>query len=214
MSAVDGMRAIPAPAWPRGAQQLPAIVQDFHTGSVLMLGYMNEAAFEQTLASRRVTFFSRSRQTLWEKGETSGHYLSLRAIALDCDSDALLVMAEPHGPVCHLKTATCWGDAILPASGKLNFLHELESIIQQRVRSGPVDSYVRELALRGIDAAAQKLGEEAVESVIASIREDRERLIDESADLVFHLLIVLNLRTVPFDDIVARLAARHAQNSR
>lgn len=186
----------------KGGGLVPAVVQDARTRRVLMLGYMNRAAAERTLATGRVTFWSRSRQALWEKGETSGHGLRLRALSTDCDRDALLVLAEPEGPTCHTGAVSCFADA--PGST----LAELEGTIRQRRASGGPDSYVRALAEAGLDRCAQKVGEEAVEVVLAAKNDDDAALAGEAADLVFHLLVLLQQRGLGLADVTAALDAR------
>lgn len=196
------------PDWDKADGLLPAIVQDVASGRVLMLGYMNEAALEQTRASGKVTFFSRSKQRLWTKGETSGNFLELVSMSLDCDRDALLIQARPHGPTCHLGTATCWGDDVRPPVG---FLAELERVIEARQSADPDSSYTARLLAEGIKRCAQKVGEEGVEVALAAVVGDREELIDESADLLYHLLVVLAVNGVSLDEVTGRLEARHGQ---
>lgn len=187
---------------------IPAIIQDTNTKTVLMLGYMNQEALTKTLELGKVTFFSRSKQRLWTKGESSGHYLQYRDHSWDCDKDALLIMANPIGPTCHTGTDTCWGKE---NRSTLGFLDELEGIINQRIEAGNSDSYVLRMYEKGLDKLSQKVGEEAVEVVIASKNSDDEELIDESADLLFHLLMLLNKRSLSIQDIAGRLAKRHVQ---
>ena len=182
---------------------VPAVVQDAATRRVLMLGYMNRAALEATLASGLVTFWSRSRERLWVKGETSGHTLRLRALHPDCDRDALLVLATPAGPTCHTGAVACFD-----ADAGLGLLAELEATIRERMEAGGPGSYVRTLAEAGPERVAQKVGEEAVEVVIAPQRDDDAALVDEAADLVFHLLVLLQRRGLGLGDVVAALAAR------
>jgi phosphoribosyl-AMP cyclohydrolase / phosphoribosyl-ATP pyrophosphohydrolase len=185
---------------------LPAIVQDARTGAVLMLGYMNAEALAATRATGLVTFFSRSKQRLWAKGETSGHTLRLRQILLDCDSDAILVKAEPQGPVCHTGDDTCWGERNAP----MQFLTQLEEIVWHRKSAPPENSYTARLFESGIAKMAQKVGEEAVETVIEALGDDRERLLNESADLLYHLLVLLTAKEVKLEEVEAVLRARHA----
>lgn len=183
-----------------------AIVQDVNTLQVLMLGYMNKAAFEKTLATKRVTFYSRSRETLWVKGETSGNFLNLISLAADCDKDALLIEAIPEGPTCHLGAKTCWGEAV-PES--LGFIRQLQSIVQQRHRDMPKGSYTTELFNSGVNRMAQKVGEEAVETVIEAMAANRERLIYEASDLIYHLLVLLESQAITLADLEAELYSRH-----
>ena len=189
---------------------MPVIVQDVDTGRVLMLGYMNREALEKTQATGHVTFFSRSRQRLWTKGETSGNTLELVSLNADCDRDTLLVQAVPHGPTCHLGTDTCWGNDVNPAAG---FLAELERVIESRADADPESSYTARLLNKGVKRCAQKVGEEGVEVALAATAGDREELIDESADLLYHLLVVLNAGAVSLDEVLATLIDRHASNA-
>ena len=164
---------------------LPAVVQDAQSGEVLMLGYMNEESFQRTIETKRVTFFSRSRRSLWTKGESSGNFLTLTDISVDCDQDAILVRAVASGPTCHEGTVSCFRDA-LPTT--LSVFSELERVIRQRRESLAEDSYTASLFKAGIDRLAQKVGEEAIEVVIEAKNGDKERLLNESADLLFHLM--------------------------
>lgn len=186
---------------------VPAIVQDAATRRVLMLGYMNRDAAERTLETGLVTFWSRSRDALWTKGETSGNTLRLVAMHADCDADALLVLAEPNGPTCHTGAVSCF-DADGPLGVGIGALAELEQTIRQRLDAGGEGSYVRSLAERGLDRIAQKVGEEAVEVVLASKNADDEALAGEAADLLFHLLVLLNHRGLGLADVVAALETR------
>ena len=183
---------------------VPAIVQDVATGDVLMLGFMNAEAIEQTEGSGRVTFFSRSKQRLWTKGETSGNFLEALSITADCDNDSLLVKARPSGPVCHTGAETCFGSR----SKSIAFLTELESVIAHR-RSQPADgSYVTKLFSKGLNKIAQKVGEEAVEAVIAAKDDDVDEFKNEAADLLFHYLILLQEKGLRLADIAEVLATR------
>jgi len=192
--------------WDKAGGLMPAIVQDAGSGRVLMLGYMNREALEKTQATGHVTFFSRSRQRLWTKGETSGNRLELIAVQADCDRDTLLVQAIPHGPTCHLGSDTCWGDEVHPPAG---FLAELERVIESRAGADPESSYTARLLAKGIKRCAQKVGEEGVEVALAATAGDREELIDESADLLYHLLVVLAASDVSLEQICRRLESRH-----
>lgn len=186
---------------------VPAIVQDADTQAVLMLGFMNEEAFRQTQESGRVTFYSRSRQQLWTKGETSGNYLDVVSIKADCDEDTLLITARPTGPVCHTGEATCFGDASL-SQAPTDMLLELENVIDQR-RSGKTEgSYVASLFEKGINKIAQKVGEEAVELVIEAKDQDLSKFRSEAADLLFHYLILLRAKGVSINDVIDELDAR------
>lgn len=184
---------------------LPAIVQDARTGVVLMLGYMSREALERTLEDKKVTFFSRSKNRLWQKGETSGHFLLLTDIKTDCDKDALLVKAIPEGPVCHTGSDTCFEEV---NSGP-GFLSYLEQIIRSRKTDNTENSYTAALFRQGINKIAQKVGEEAVELVIEAKDDNRELFLNEAADLLFHLLVLLNAKETSLSDVIAVLEQRH-----
>lgn len=192
---------------------LPAIVQHAGSGTVLMLGYMNREALRETLTRRRVVFFSRSRGRLWEKGETSGHTLELAAVRADCDRDTLLVTALPAGPVCHLGTATCFGGETSSGAGRLPFLGSLETVIAQRIADRPEGSYTARLFAQGPKRIAQKVGEEGLEVALAAVAETDDKLIAESADLLYHLLLLLKSRGLRLESVVAELESRHAHRS-
>ena len=196
--------------WDKSGGLLPAIVQHARTGHVLMLGYMNEAALRATLAGGRVVFYSRSRETLWTKGESSGNYLNVVDVSTDCDSDALLVLADPVGPTCHKGTESCFADAALADAQRLAFLGLLENIIANRIADQPEGSYTARLFAEGPGRIAQKLGEEGVETALAAVSRDDEGLVSECADLVFHLLVLLKSRDLTLERIVDELRARHA----
>lgn len=187
---------------------IPTIVQDARSGSVLMLGFMNAEALDNTLASGRVTFFSRSRQTLWTKGETSGNFLEVVSVTADCDNDTLLVRANPAGPVCHTGTATCFGPVEDGRHSAVDLLNELEDVIVQRFSANPDESYVAKLFANGINKIAQKVGEEAVELVIEAKDDDREKFVSEAADLLFHYLILLRAKDMSLSDVLDALRDR------
>ncbi len=189
----------------KGNGLVPAIVQDAVTNNVLMLGYMNEEAYEATLRTKRVTFFSRSKDRLWTKGETSGNFLELIDIKIDCDDDTFLVLVKPEGPTCHKGTDTCWGEANQPSFG---FLSTLESIIEDRKNNPNKESYVASLFEKGINKIAQKVGEEAVEVVIEAKDEHDDLFLNESADLLFHYLILLQAKGFKLTDVVEYLERR------
>ena len=193
----------------KGDGLVPAIVQDADTGAVLMLGYMNREAVEQTLARKRAVFFSRSKQRLWEKGETTGHTLDVVDVALDCDNDTLLVTAHARGPACHNGTVTCFGDATRSAAGDIAFLSKLESVIAQRASDKPENSYTARLLAKGLGKVAQKVGEEGVETALAGAGESEQKVIEESADLLFHLLVLLRARGLTLAQVVRQLESRH-----
>lgn len=189
--------------WEKGDGLLPAIVQDASNLRVLMLGYMNAEALAATRNSGHVTFYSRSKRRLWKKGETSGHVLELVSLQADCDNDTLLVLARPHGPTCHLQRDSCFPDA--PAS----FLSDLDALVAQRERERPSGSYTTALFEEGIRRIAQKVGEEGVETALAAVVQDDAALLGESADLVFHLLVLLRARGLSLQDVSSLLQARH-----
>lgn len=194
----------------KGDGLLPAIIQHADTGAVLMLGYMNAQALKQTQVRGRVVFFSRSRQVLWEKGETSGHSLNVESIRVDCDADTLLITARPLGPTCHEGTSSCFGDLPVTAATRLGFLAQLAGVIEQRATQAPERSYTAKLFADGPKRMAQKVGEEGVEVALAVIAEPDDKLIGEAADLLFHLMVVLRSRNLHLEDVVKELAARHA----
>ncbi len=189
--------------WNKGDGLLPAIVQDAGNHRVLMLGYMNRAALQATLDSGEVTFYSRSKQRLWKKGESSGHVLRLVSLETDCDSDTLLIQAHPQGPTCHLQRASCFADA--PA----DFLSDLDALVAARERDRPADSYTTRLFEGGVRRIAQKVGEEGVETALAAVAQDDAALLGESADLLFHLTVLLRARGLSLQDAVATLQDRH-----
>jgi len=196
--------------WSKGGGLVPAIVQHARTGRVLMLGYMNDAALRQTLASGRVVFYSRSREALWIKGETSGHFLNVVDVSTDCDADALLVLADPVGPTCHKGTESCFAEAAPPDAQRLAFLALLENIIANRIADQPDGSYTAQLFAKGPGRIAQKVGEEGVETALAAVTRDDAGLISECADLVFHLLVLLKSRELTLEQVAEELKARHA----
>ena len=186
---------------------IPAIIQDANTKTVLMLGYMNTEAVAKTLETQKVTFFSRSKQRLWTKGEESGNFLSFKSLQNDCDNDTLLIQASPHGPTCHKGTDSCWGEYNVESYG---FLSELETIITDRKENASSEtSYVSELFEKGLNKIAQKLGEEAVEVVIEAKDDNDELFLNESADLLFHYLILLQGKGFKLDAVIDVLKSRH-----
>ena len=197
--------------WAKADGLLPAIVQHWLSGEVLMLGYMNAEALAQTQASGKVTFYSRSKRRLWTKGESSGNVLVLKGIRIDCDADTLLVQAEPHGPTCHLGTSSCFGESVQPPLG---FLAELDALVAQRHAERPEESYTTSLFEGGIRRMAQKVGEEGVETALAAVAQDDAELLGESADLIFHLTVLLRARRLSLTDVTALLAKRHNVRSR
>lgn len=201
--------------WAKGDGLLPAIVQDADTLRVLMLGYMDRSALRTTLTSRLVTFYSRSRQQQWTKGETSGHVLELVDVSADCDSDTLLVLARPRGPTCHLQRTSCFETApaitVVPAApaSDLGFLGQLDALVATRARERPEGSYTTRLFESGVRRIAQKVGEEGVETALAGVAQNDEQLLGESADLVYHLTVLLHARGLSLADAVEVLRQRH-----
>ena len=195
--------------WAKGDGLLPVIVQDAGNGRVLMLGYMNEEALAKTLSEGRVVFFSRSRQRLWLKGETSGNYLDLVEVSSDCDNDALLLLATPRGPTCHKGSDSCFADASETKSLNLSFLCQLEETIQQRIAEKPDGSYTARLFAQGPSRIAQKVGEEGLETALATVTRDDQGVLSEAADLVYHLLLLLKSRNLSLRRVVEELQSRH-----
>jgi phosphoribosyl-ATP pyrophosphohydrolase/phosphoribosyl-AMP cyclohydrolase len=193
--------------WAKGDDLIPAIIQDAATRQVLMLGYMNAEALDKTLKTKKVYFYSRSKKRLWKKGEKSGHTFKLINIGADCDSDALLVEVSPKGPACHRQTVSCFGNN--PGPG-LGFLAYLAAIIKKRSKEKSKQSYVGSLLARAPKKPAQKVGEEGVEVAIAAVSEDDNALVAEAADLMFHLMVLLESRKLGLDDVVEVLRERHA----
>jgi phosphoribosyl-AMP cyclohydrolase / phosphoribosyl-ATP pyrophosphohydrolase len=185
---------------------VPAIIQDVDTHQVLMLGYMNREAWEKTLAEKRVTFFSRSRNTLWTKGETSGHFLKFIDAKTDCDHDTLLIRVVPEGPVCHLGTDTCWGEE--NRKNPADFLMELQSLLRERKRNRPEGSYTVQLLDAGIKKIAQKVGEEAVETILEAENGTTDRFLSESADLIYHFITLLVAKDLGLESVIRELKDR------
>ena len=186
---------------------VPAIIQDSITKNVLMLGFMNEEAYQKTLATKRVTFYSRSRKCLWTKGETSGNYLELVSMKPDCDNGTLLVKVIPHGPTCHTGTDTCWGEE--NKRNPLLFLSELQDFINKRHEEMPEKSYTTSLFKDGTNRMAQKVGEEALEAVIEAVSGNDDRLIYECSDMFYHLVVLLTSKGLRIEQVAAELAERH-----
>jgi len=196
--------------WNKGEGLLPAVVQHVRSGQILMMAFMNEAALQATLSLGRVTFFSRSKQRLWTKGESSGHFLKFVAAAPDCDNDALLILAEPEGPTCHLGTRSCFGDEVGTVAQRLAFLGQLENVIASRIAEQPEGSYTARIWSQGPTRIAQKVGEEGVEVALAAVTQDDARLVGEAADLLFHLTLLLKSRDLSLAQVVTELEQRHA----
>ena len=186
---------------------VPAIIQDATTKNVLMLGFMNEEAYEKTLATKHITFWSRTRNTLWTKGETSGHFLNLVDMKIDCDNDTLLVRVNPVGPTCHTGTDTCWGEE--NESNPLLFLSELQSFIDKRKQEMPEGSYTTSLFTKGVNKIAQKVGEEALETVIEATNGTDDHLVYEASDLLYHLIVLLTEKGLRIEDVAEELHKRH-----
>ena len=188
----------------KGQGLIPVIIQHYKTLEVLMLGYMNQEAWEKTKKEKKVTFFSRSKNGLWTKGEESGNFLNMIEFHIDCDEDTLLIKVNPQGPTCHTGNRSCFD-----TSYNQNFLFELESIIKDRYDNPKKESYVNKLRKKGINKIAQKVGEEGVETVIAALTESKTDFINESSDLIFHLLVLLREKDIPFEKIAKNLEKRH-----
>lgn len=193
-------------AWDKMDGLLPCIVQDKNTGTVQMLGYMNQDALAKTLETGKVTFYSRSKNRLWMKGETSGNTLDLHQLTVDCDQDALLALVTPNGPTCHLGTNSCWNDEAEPT---LAFLGQLNRVLGERKDADPESSYTARLYNKGIKRIAQKVGEEGVETALAATVHDLEELKNESADLLYHLLVLLQASDVELSEVMDVLKNRH-----
>jgi phosphoribosyl-AMP cyclohydrolase / phosphoribosyl-ATP pyrophosphohydrolase len=202
---------LPELDWEKMHGLVPAIVQDANSGAVLMMGYMNREALVATEATRRVTFWSRSKSRLWTKGESSGHFLEVRSISADCDQDTLLILAQPLGPACHLGTTTCWGqDAPRSLAQDLAFLGTLEQIVAQRIATRPEGSYTAKLIDAGLTRIAQKVGEEGLELALAAVAQTDTEVIGEAADLLFHTVLLLKVKGLSLAQVVSELESRHA----
>lgn len=186
---------------------IPAVIQDADTMNVLMVGFMNEEAYQKTIETKKVTFFSRTRQRLWTKGEESGHFLHLVDIKNDCDNDTLLVKVHPEGPTCHTGTDTCWGEK--NEHNPLLFLSELQDFIEKRHEEMPEGSYTTSLFRDGLNRMAQKVGEEALEAVIEAVNGTNDRLIYEASDMFYHLIVLLTAKGLRIEDVVSELESRH-----
>ena len=193
-------------AWDKMNGLLPAIVQDAYTGKVLMQGYVNTEALEVTLSSGNVTFFSRSKQRLWTKGETSGNTLKLASLSADCDRDSILILATPQGPTCHTGAESCWFDG---KEADMTFIADLERLLAQRKSADPDSSYTAKLYAKGIKRIAQKVGEEGVETALAATVRDHEELRNEAADLLYHLTVLLQASDMSLSDVIGVLRDRH-----
>lgn len=195
--------------WQKVDNLLPVIVQHAQTCEVLMLGYMNQAALNKTLAEKKVTFFSRTKQRLWTKGETSGHFLNVVDMSLDCDNDTLLILANPIGPTCHTGAESCFHQFETQSEGDWTWFAKLERELAERKNADPETSYTAKLYQKGTKKIAQKLGEEAVETVLAAMAKDRVETVCEAADLVYHLTVLLQNEELSWQDVIAKLKERH-----
>ncbi|HEJ9413881.1 TPA: bifunctional phosphoribosyl-AMP cyclohydrolase/phosphoribosyl-ATP diphosphatase HisIE [Proteus mirabilis] len=191
--------------WQKVDNLMPAIIQNAISGDVLMLGYMDKAALEMTLNSGKVTFYSRTKQRLWTKGETSGNFLKLVDIYPDCDNDTLLILAHPIGPTCHKGSESCFA----PAQSQWGFLYELENLLRERKNASPDSSYTAQLYASGTKRIAQKVGEEGVETALAATVNDREELKNEASDLLYHLMVLLQDQSLSLSDVIDCLQTRH-----
>ena len=200
-------------AWDKMEGLLPCIVQDAYSGKILMQGYMNQEAAEHSLSSQKVTFYSRSKQRLWTKGEESKNWLNLVSLSVDCDNDSILALAQPQGPTCHTGTETCWHEQEVSnkPDPEISFIADLERLIASRKGADPSSSYTASLYSKGIKRIAQKVGEEGVETALAATVKDIEELKNESADLIYHLLVLLQASDISLNDVIAVLKDRHAK---
>ena len=197
--------------WDKGDGLVPAVIQDAVSGAVLMLGYMNREALRATEESRRVTFWSRSKERLWTKGESSGNFMEVREIAIDCDGDTLLISAAPMGPACHTGSRTCWREnAPRSAAEGLAFLGTLERVIEQRIAERPAGSYTTKLLAEGTLRIAQKVGEEGLELALAAVAQSDREIVGEAADLLYHAMLLLQVKGLSLANVIAELESRHA----
>lgn len=199
----DNLNAL---AWDKMNNLIPVVVQDAVSGKILMQGYMNPQAAKKTLETAKVTFYSRSKQRLWTKGESSGHTLDLVELSADCDQDALIALAHPNGPTCHIGTPSCWHQGATP---DMTFIGELEQILAERKQASPDSSYTASLYAKGIKRIAQKVGEEGVETALAATVADLDELKNESADLLYHLIVLLQASNLQLADVAGVLKQRH-----
>ena len=205
---------LPTVDWEKMRGLVPAIIQDANSGAVLMMGYMNREALAATQTTGRVTFWSRSKGRLWTKGESSGNFLEVRSISVDCDQDTLLVLVQPKGPACHLGTTTCWGkDAPRSLAEDVAFLGMLQQIVAQRIAARPEGSYTAKLIDAGLTRIAQKVGEEGLELALAAVAQSDREIIGEAADLLFHTVLLLQVKGLSLAQVVGELESRHAVKS-
>lgn len=195
--------------WQKVDQLLPVIIQHFQTSEVLMLGYMNQEALNKTLAEKVVTFYSRTKQRLWTKGETSGHFLNVVDMSLDCDNDTLLILVNPIGPTCHTGEGSCFHQFESQSEGDWTWFAKLEQVLAERKYADPESSYTAKLYAKGVKKIAQKVGEEGVETALAAVSQDKEEVVSEAADLAYHLTVLLHSMNLEWGDVIAKLKERH-----
>lgn len=195
--------------WQKVDQLLPVIIQHFQTSEVLMLGYMNEEALSKTLTEKVVTFYSRTKQRLWTKGETSGHFLNVVDMSLDCDNDTLLILVNPIGPTCHTGEGSCFHQFESQSEGDWTWFAKLEQVLAERKYADPESSYTAKLYAKGVKKIAQKVGEEGVETALAAVSQDKEEVVSEVADLAYHLTVLLHSMNLEWGDVIAKLKERH-----
>lgn len=195
--------------WQKVDQLLPVIIQHFQTSEVLMLGYMNQEALEKTLAEKVVTFYSRTKQRLWTKGETSGHFLNVVDMSLDCDNDTLLILVNPIGPTCHTGEGSCFHQFESQSEGDWTWFAKLEQVLAERKYADSESSYTAKLYTKGVKKIAQKVGEEGVETALAAVSQDKEEVVSEAADLAYHLTVLLHSMNLEWGDVIAKLKERH-----
>ncbi len=195
--------------WQKVDQLLPVIIQHFQTSEVLMLGYMNEEALSKTLTEKVVTFYSRTKQRLWTKGETSGHFLNVVDMSLDCDNDTLLILVNPIGPTCHTGEGSCFHQFESQSEGDWTWFAKLEQVLAERKYADPESSYTAKLYAKGVKKIAQKVGEEGVETALAAVSQDKEEVVSEAADLAYHLTVLLHSMNLEWGDVIAKLKERH-----
>ena len=195
--------------WQKVDQLLPVIIQHFQTSEVLMLGYMNQEALNKTIAEKVVTFYSRTKQRLWTKGETSGHFLNVVDMSLDCDNDTLLILVNPIGPTCHTGEGSCFHQFESQSEGDWTWFAKLEQVLAERKYADPESSYTAKLYAKGVKKIAQKVGEEGVETALAAVSQDKEEVVSEAADLAYHLTVLLHSMNLEWGDVIAKLKERH-----
>ena len=195
--------------WQKVDQLLPVIIQHFQTSEVLMLGYMNQEALNKTIAEKVVTFYSRTKQRLWTKGETSGHFLNVVDMSLDCDNDTLLILVNPIGPTCHTGEGSCFHQFDSQSEGDWTWFAKLEQVLAERKYADPESSYTAKLYAKGVKKIAQKVGEEGVETALAAVSQDKEEVVSEAADLAYHLTVLLHSMNLEWGDVIAKLKERH-----